>query len=101
MKDFPGNPEYKYPNMTKFDYGLEQGSKKGFMHIHVMVSFDGYCQLRIEPLKKLFQDVTATKGYTNVTYYPDTEQLVKNYIHKQQGGDDDDDKKEKDNTKDN
>jgi len=80
-------PDYKFPNVTNYKFAVESGSQKGFLHLHAIVSFDGYCQLRLGPMQQLLNTCMAgisTGGYVNVEYFPNTQELVQQYVNKDQ-----------------
>jgi len=80
-------PDYKFPNVTNYHFAVESGSQKGFLHLHAIVSFDGYCQLRLSTLQQLLNTCMAgisTGGYVNVEYFPNTQELVQQYVNKDQ-----------------
>ena len=87
MKDFPSIPNYKYPNMTRFDYAIEIGYKNGFLHAHIITMFDGYTQVTIPTLQSFVNKLmeTYSKGsYINIVSFKDTVTTIKNYINKHQ-----------------
>jgi hypothetical protein len=75
---------YKFPNLTRFEFAIESGDRNGFIHAHMMVMFDGYCQLRLPILTELLNHSMGTTGYINVQSFNDTTKLVSQYVAKNQ-----------------
>lgn len=74
-------------NLAQFSYSIEQGLKRGFLHIHAIARFDGYAQIRIDTLRKFCNDAMAPDskgGMVNIRTYTDSQKMIEAYVSKQQ-----------------
>ena len=71
--------------LLRFDYAIERGDSRHALHLHAIVLFDGYCQLRIQTIKELLDRCMqpySKGGYVNVSAFNDTVSLVDQYVKK-------------------
>ena len=86
LKDF-ATPGYQHPELVDYRFSLEVGSQNGFIHLHCIAMFDGYCQIRLPELKSFLDrnmGSDSNGGYVNVAAFKDTKKVIENYVQKQQ-----------------
>jgi hypothetical protein len=81
---------FQAPAIKKFESSVEIGSEKGFLHLHILISFDGECHIDLQPtINYFFQWLKRWREkpseiYVNVRYYTDLAAVMVAYLAKQQ-----------------
>jgi hypothetical protein len=80
------SPEWRAPAMKRFTTKLEKGSSKGFIHMHIIVSFEGMTHIQIEALKDFIATSKNKAGercpYVSVKYFQDVQATMEAYLGK-------------------
>ena len=77
--------EYKAPQMTKFEYGLERGGKRNFAHIHIVTSFAGPTHVNIAQTREYINAILAPEvvnAYVQIKFVHDGVAAAMQYVHK-------------------
>jgi hypothetical protein len=77
--------------VTKFDFSIEIGNQKGFMHAHSILCVEEKCHINISAAQKFVHDAYVdihgpnVKGaYLNIRPFRDTQSVINAYLQKQQ-----------------
>lgn len=96
LKEFSDHPLTNV-KLSYWDFEVEQGETRGFLHVHAVVKFTGYCQINVPALKKFANDFMSSVvqkfgiqekagGMLNIKAFRDTAQDMLSYIRKKRVG---------------
>lgn len=82
--------EKKDINLINYQYSIEQGKLKGFVHLHGLIQFDDRVIMDLPKLKKFVTSYLKQTGVVldnrniivQLKYYKDTTAIVKKYLEK-------------------
>lgn len=75
-------PDYKHPALIKYKKELEMGGKKGFIHMHIIASFDGVCHIDLSKLRDYVRGHFGRNVHLQVKYFQNTQTAMEAYIEK-------------------
>lgn len=88
LKEF-SNIDTRTTKLDSYNFKIEIGEKRGFIHVHAIVLFNGYAQLNIQRMKSFMDGFLSTadkkiRGALSYKLYHDPTKIMERYINKQQ-----------------
>ena len=76
--------EWKAPPLESYKAKLEIGSQIGFLHVHILASFDGTCHVDLTQLREFLNGVFKRKVHVQAKFFQNAALALEKYVEKTQ-----------------